>query len=154
MFGDSAAITGYLRWLDYRLKNVEQTKSSRKKTSAMALHHEVPALSEVGRGTMVSDGLSLLNADFSSSSFRVRPVAVGERNFIGNNIAYPAGARLGANCLVATKAMVPLTGPVRQDTGTARLALLRDPPHRRRRSSKGNSLARSPTGRGAAASSP
>ena len=83
----------------------------------MALHHEVPALSEVGRGTMVSDGLSLLNADFSSSSFRVRSVAVGTRNFIGNNIAYPAGARLGDNCLVATKAMVPLTGPVRQDVG-------------------------------------
>ena len=66
---------------------------------------------------MVSDGLSLINADFSSSSFRVGPVAVGTGNFLGNNLAFPAGARLGDNCLIATKAMVPLTGPVRQDVG-------------------------------------
>lgn len=83
----------------------------------MAFHHEVPALSEVGRGTMVSDGLSLINADFSSSAFRVRPAAVGADNFVGNNIAFPPGARVGANCLIATKAMVPLTGPVREGVG-------------------------------------
>ena len=113
LFGDSVAITGYLRVLGYRLGHVEQTGSN----FGMAVRHDVPALSEVGPGTMVSDGLSLISADFSSGAFRVRPAVVGTRNFLGNNVAFPAGARAGANCLIATKAMVPVTGPVRHDTG-------------------------------------
>lgn len=113
LFGDSVAITHYLRLLGYRLGRVEQTGSN----FGMQVSHEVPALSEVGRGTMVSDGLSFINADYSSSAFRVRPAAVGERNFLGNDISYPPGARIGDNCLIATKAMVPLTGPVRTDVG-------------------------------------
>ena len=39
------------------------------------------------------------------------------RNFLGNDIAYPAGARTGDNCLLATKVMVPIDGPVRRDVG-------------------------------------
>jgi non-ribosomal peptide synthetase-like protein len=113
MFGDSVAITGYLRLLGYRLGHVEQTGSN----FGTALQHEVPSLAEVGRGTMVSDGLSLVNADFSDTAFRVRPAVVGPRNFLGNNIAFPSGARVGANCLVATKAMVPMAGPVREGVG-------------------------------------
>jgi non-ribosomal peptide synthetase-like protein len=113
LFGDSVAIVHYLRLLGYRLGRVEQTGSN----FGMVLRHEVPALSEVGSGTMVSDGLSLINADFSSSAFRVRPAVIGPRNFLGNDIGFPAGARTGENCLIATKAMVPLAGPVRQDVG-------------------------------------
>jgi non-ribosomal peptide synthetase-like protein len=66
---------------------------------------------------MVSDGLSIINADFSDTAFRVRPAVIGPRSYLGNNIAFPAGARVGANCLIATKAMVPVTGPVRAGVG-------------------------------------
>jgi non-ribosomal peptide synthetase-like protein len=47
----------------------------------------------------------------------VTPLSIGPRSFLGNAIAYPAGARTGENCMIATKAMVPLTGPVRANTG-------------------------------------
>jgi len=113
LFGDSVAIVHYLRVLGYRLGNVEQTGSN----FGMAQRHEIPALSEVGRGTMVSDGLSMMNADFSSTAFRVDPAVIGSRNFLGNNVGFPAGARTGDDCLIATKAMVPLTGPVREGVG-------------------------------------
>jgi non-ribosomal peptide synthetase-like protein len=45
------------------------------------------------------------------------PVAIGTRNFLGNFIAYPAGGRTGDNCLLATKVMVPIAGPVREGVG-------------------------------------
>jgi non-ribosomal peptide synthetase-like protein len=79
--------------------------------------HETPFLSTIGSGTMVADGLSIMNADFSSTSFRVSPVSIGADNFLGNNIAYPAGGRTGRNCLLATKAMIPLDGEVREGVG-------------------------------------
>ena len=66
---------------------------------------------------MVSDGLSVINADSLDTAFRVRPVVVGPRELLGNSIAFPAGARVGANCLIATKAMVPIAGPVREGVG-------------------------------------
>jgi non-ribosomal peptide synthetase-like protein len=113
LFGDSVAITHYLRLLGYRLGQVEQTGSN----FGMVVSHEVPALSVVGHGTMVSDGLSFMNADFSASAFRVRPTVVGARTFLGNDVGYPAGARVGDDCLVATKAMVPIAGPLRAGTG-------------------------------------
>lgn len=113
LFGDSSAIVHYLRALGWRLGVVEQTGSN----FGMAIKHEVPALSEVGAGTMVSDGLSMMNAEFSSSSFRVMPVAIGRRNYLGNMIAYPANGRTGDNCLLATKAMISIQGPQRSDVG-------------------------------------
>jgi non-ribosomal peptide synthetase-like protein len=113
LFGDSSAVVYYLRAIGYRLAPVQQTGSN----FGTEVKHEMPALSAVGTGTMVSDGLSFLNAEFSSTSFRVLPVTVGTRNFIGNNIAYPAGARTGNNCLFATKAMIPIAGPVREGVG-------------------------------------
>jgi len=72
---------------------------------------------------MVSDGLSMLNAEYSATSFRLRRATVAPRNFLGNNIAFPAGARVGDNCLLATKVHVPLDGPVRTGVG-----LLGSPP--------------------------
>jgi non-ribosomal peptide synthetase-like protein len=72
---------------------------------------------------MVSDGLSVMNADFSATSFRVGQVRIGERTFLGNNIAVPTGARIGDNVLLGTKVMVPVSGPVRHDVG-----LLGSPP--------------------------
>jgi non-ribosomal peptide synthetase-like protein len=113
LFGDSSAIVYYLTAVGYRLRPVLQTGSN----FGMAVKHEMPALSAVGTGTMVSDGLSIMNAEYSSSSFRVLPTAIGARNYLGNKVAYPAGGRTGDDCLLATKVMVPVTGPVRSGSG-------------------------------------
>jgi non-ribosomal peptide synthetase-like protein len=113
LFGDSSYIVYYLRCLGYDLSRVEQTGSN----FGTEVGHESPYLSRIGSGTMVADGLSIMNADFSSTSFRVSPVSIGPRNFIGNNIAYPPGGRTGDNCLLATKAMIPLDGEIREGVG-------------------------------------
>ena len=113
LFGDSSVIVQYLTAVGYRLRPVQQTGSN----FGMAVKHAMPALTAVGAGTMVSDRLSIMNAEYSSSSFRVRQAAIGARNFLGNGIAYPAGGRTGDDCLLATKVMIPVTGPVRTGTG-------------------------------------
>ncbi|MBE1495093.1 non-ribosomal peptide synthetase-like protein [Amycolatopsis lexingtonensis] len=113
LFGDSSYIVHYLRALGYDLSQVRQTGSN----FGVEVKHETPFLCTVGTGTMVSDGLSLLNADYSGSSFRLRRTAVAPETFLGNDIAYPPGARVGRNCLLATKVLVPLDGPVREDVG-------------------------------------
>ncbi|MET7490404.1 Pls/PosA family non-ribosomal peptide synthetase [Streptomyces sp. NPDC005538] len=111
--GDSSYITGYLRAIGYDLGVVEQTGSN----FGTEVQHETPYLATVGTGTMVADGLSIVNADFSSTSFRLSRTTIGPRNFLGNNIAYPAGGRTGDNCLLATKVMVPIDGEVREGVG-------------------------------------
>jgi non-ribosomal peptide synthetase-like protein len=113
LFGDSSFIVYYLRWIGYDLCEVEQTGSN----FGTEVGHETPFLSTIGSGTMVADGLSIMNADFSTTSFRVSPVYIGGNSFFGNNIAYPAGGRTGDNCLIATKAMIPLDGEVRSGVG-------------------------------------
>jgi len=113
LLGDSSAIAGYLSYLGYRLKPVHQTGSN----FGMEVKHDVPALNAVGTGTLVSDGLSMINAEFSASSFRVAPVVIGRNNFLGNGIAYPPEGRTGDNCLLGTKVMIPVSGPVRQGVG-------------------------------------
>ncbi|WP_431968899.1 Pls/PosA family non-ribosomal peptide synthetase [Actinacidiphila sp. bgisy160] len=113
LFGDSSAVIHYLRAIGWDLCRVRQTGSN----FGTEVKHDNPYLSRVGAGTMVADGLSMINADYSATSFRLRQVAVGPDNFLGNRIAYPAGGRTGRNCLLATKTMVPLDGPVREDTG-------------------------------------
>ena len=113
LFGDSSYIVGYLRWLGYGLFRVVQTGSN----FGMAVKHETPYLSSIGSGTVIADGLSMINAEFSSTSFRVTPVSIGANNFLGNYIAYPSGGRTGDNCLLGTKVMVPLDGKVRQGVG-------------------------------------
>ncbi|HUK72336.1 MAG TPA: Pls/PosA family non-ribosomal peptide synthetase [Streptosporangiaceae bacterium] len=111
--GDSSYVVPYLRALGYRLPDFEQTGSN----FGADLEHETPFLIDIGRSTMISDGATLIDADYSSTSFRVRPLSIGPRNFLGNAVAYPAGGRIGENCLIATKAMVPLDGPVRDNVG-------------------------------------
>ncbi|MEW1678412.1 Pls/PosA family non-ribosomal peptide synthetase [Streptomyces noursei] len=114
LFGDSSAIVSYLqRGLGYRLSPVEQTGSN----FGIGLQHDSPYLSTVGTGTMVADGLSLLNAEVSRTSFSVSRTTIGNHNFLGNYIAYPARGRTGENCLLATKVMVPLDGEVRTGVG-------------------------------------
>ncbi|MFG2457179.1 Pls/PosA family non-ribosomal peptide synthetase [Streptomyces sp. NPDC048523] len=117
--GDSSYIVPYLRALGYDLSRVEQTGSN----FGTEVAHETPYLATVGSGTMVADGLSVLNAEYSSTSFRVSRVTIGGHNFLGNHIAYPVGGRTGDNCLLATKVLVPLDGELREGVG-----LLGSPP--------------------------
>ncbi|RPF43550.1 non-ribosomal peptide synthetase-like protein [Streptomyces sp. Ag109_G2-6] len=119
LFGDSSAIVHYLRYLGYDLSRVTQTGSN----FGTSVKHDSPFQSSVGSGTMVADGLSLINAEYSNTSFRLSRVSVGAHSFLGNRIAYPAQARTGDNCLLATKVMVPVDGEVREDVG-----LLGSPP--------------------------
>jgi non-ribosomal peptide synthetase-like protein len=114
VFGDSSAILHYLRLVGYRFgRPLVQSGSN----FGVEVRHENPYLSGVGSGTMVSDGLSFMNAEYSNTSFRLRRAEVGARNFLGNDIGYPAGGRTGDNCLLATKVMVPIDGTVRRDVG-------------------------------------
>jgi non-ribosomal peptide synthetase-like protein len=113
LFGDSSYIVHYLRWVGYDLGEVEQTGSN----FGTAVGHENPYLASIGTGTMVADGLWIVNADYSNTSFRLSRVAIGRNNFIGNNIPYPSQARTGDNTLLATKVMVPVDGEVRENTG-------------------------------------
>ncbi|MEU6817963.1 Pls/PosA family non-ribosomal peptide synthetase [Streptomyces sp. NPDC046860] len=113
LFGDSSYIVHYLRGIGYDLSHVEQTGSN----FGTELQHETPLLVTVGSGTMVADGLSVINADYSATSFKVSRATIGAHNFLGNNIAYPTGGRTGENCLLATKVMVPLDGEIREGVG-------------------------------------
>ncbi|SDG90646.1 Pls/PosA family non-ribosomal peptide synthetase [Pseudonocardia oroxyli] len=113
LLGDSSYIVGFLRMIGYDLRPVEQTGSN----FGLAVKHDSPLHVRVGTGTLVSDGLSVANAEYSASSFVVTPATVGERNFVGNNVVVPSGSRAGDNVLLATKVMVPIDGPPRRNTG-------------------------------------
>ena len=113
LFGDSSYIVHYLRWIGYDLTEIEQTGSN----FGTAVGHENPYLASIGTGTMVADGLWIVNADYSNTSFRLSRVAIGRNNFIGNNIPYPSQARTGDNTLLATKVMVPVDGDIRENVG-------------------------------------
>ncbi|WP_409329570.1 Pls/PosA family non-ribosomal peptide synthetase [Trujillonella humicola] len=119
LFGDSSYIVGYLRWIGWDASREEQTGSN----FGTQMQHESPYLVGVGAGTMVADGLSVMNADVTSTSFRLSPLSIGAHSFLGNRIHYPVGARVGDDCLLATKAMVPIDGPLRTGVG-----LLGSPP--------------------------
>jgi non-ribosomal peptide synthetase-like protein len=113
LYGDSNFIVHYLRSIGYDLSKFRQTGSN----FGTNVKHDNPFLSTVGRGTVVADGLSFINADYSSTHFRVARVRIGGQSFLGNGIAYPAQGRTGDNCLLATKVMIPLDGPVREGVG-------------------------------------
>ncbi|SHL50814.1 non-ribosomal peptide synthetase terminal domain of unknown function [Pseudonocardia thermophila] len=113
VFGDSSYIVGYLRAIGYEFGRVEQTGSN----FGTAVAHDVPFLCRIGSGTVVADGLTMLNTDYSPNAFSAQPVRIGAHSFLGNAIFYPARARVGDDCLLATKVMVPIDGPVRQGVG-------------------------------------
>ncbi|MFD2400142.1 hypothetical protein ACFSVJ_29790 [Prauserella oleivorans] len=113
LVGDSSYVVHYLRALGYDLSRVEQTGSN----FGTMVRQDTPYLTMVGTGTMVADGLAVVNADYSGTSFRVSRTTIGPRNFLGNGVVYPAQGRTGDNCLLATKVMVPLDGPVREGVG-------------------------------------
>src|SRR5260370_22390651 len=113
LFGDSSYIVHYLRGLGYHLTPVEQTGANFGNQVLQAN----PYLCSVGTGTMVAAGLMMLNDKVSSQSFGVSGAAIGPRNFVGNDVAYPAGGRTGDNCLLGTKAMIPIDGNIREGIG-------------------------------------
>jgi non-ribosomal peptide synthetase-like protein len=119
LYGDSSYIVGYLRALGYKASRAGQTGSN----FGAQLGHDTPYLVSIGAGTMVSDGVRFLTADYSNTSFRVSPVSIGSRCFLGNFISVPSDTRLGDNCFVGTKTMIPVDGDVRPDIG-----LLGSPP--------------------------
>jgi non-ribosomal peptide synthetase-like protein len=113
LVGDSSWIVYYLRGIGYDLGKIIQTGAN----FGGNVKHESPFLSCIGSGTMVADALSMMNAEFSSSSFRLSRASIGAHNFLGNAIAYPSRGRTGDNCLLATKVMVPISGPIRENVG-------------------------------------
>ena len=113
LFGDSSYIMNFLRAMGYQLSRSGQTGSN----FGAAQKHETPYLVSVGTGTTIADGISFLSADFSSTSFRTRQVSVGAGSFFGNGITYPSEGKVGDNCLIGTKTMIPLDGAVRENVG-------------------------------------
>jgi non-ribosomal peptide synthetase-like protein len=113
LFGDSSYILYYLKAIGYRLSLSDQTGSN----FGVEQKHDTPFLCEIGKGTLVSDGLSMVNAQTSSSSFKLSKVSICGNSFLGNNIVFPSNATIGDNCLLGTKVMVPIDGPVIQDVG-------------------------------------
>jgi non-ribosomal peptide synthetase-like protein len=113
VFGDSSYIIYYLRAIGFKISLKDQTGSN----FGVSQKHDTPFLCEIGEGTLISDGISLINADVSSSSFRLRKVSIGANSFIGNNVFYSADSKVGDNCLLATKAMVPIGGPELKNVG-------------------------------------
>jgi non-ribosomal peptide synthetase-like protein len=113
LFGDSSYIVNYLQLVGVNLPNLVQTGSNFGTNQL----HDTPFLCTVGSGTMVSSRLAMLNAQFSSTSFKLSRVSIGDDNFLGNFINYPSDAKVGNNCLLATKVMVPIDGAVRENVG-------------------------------------
>jgi non-ribosomal peptide synthetase-like protein len=119
LFGDSSGIVHYMRWIGYRLNKIVQTGSN----FGISQRHDNPVLCDVGSGTMVSGGIKFANESLSNTSFKVGTVKIGARNYLGNYVYVPAASKVGENCLIATKALVPIDGPVLKNIG-----LLGSPP--------------------------
>jgi non-ribosomal peptide synthetase-like protein len=113
LFGDSSFITTYMRYVGWNLNTVYQTGSN----MGTNQRHDNPFLCNIGSGTMVSDGLSMVNMHMSATSFRLAESKIGDNNYLGNDIFYPPNGRTGTNVLLGTKTMIPIDGPVRENVG-------------------------------------
>jgi non-ribosomal peptide synthetase-like protein len=113
LFGDSSAIVPYLRAIGVKFPNPVQTGSN----FGTGQKQHIPTMCTVGSGTVVSDGFTMNNADYTTHGFQVREVVVGARSFIGNGVMYPPDAAVGDDVLLATKVMIPTDGPVRSGVG-------------------------------------
>ena len=103
LLGDSSYVVPYLRAVGYRMPDLVQTGTN----FGLEVKHDNPFLTTIGSGTMVADGLSVINVDYSGSSFRLSDTTIGARSFLGNYVVYPPQASVGDDCLLATKVMVP-----------------------------------------------
>ena len=88
LFGNSSYSVYYLRRLGYHLFRIKQTGSN----FGDEVAHDNPYLCSVGRGTVIADGLSMINAEFSSTSMRLSRVSIGPRNFLGTTSPIPRRA--------------------------------------------------------------
>jgi non-ribosomal peptide synthetase-like protein len=113
LFGDSCGIVHYMRWLGWNLNTIVQTGSNFGEDQK----HDNPYLCDIGSGTMVSDGFMMVNTMMSSSSFKLGMVKIGDNNYLGNYIRYPVEGKTGVNCLIGTKTLVPIDGPIRENVG-------------------------------------
>ena len=66
---------------------------------------------------MVSDGLRLVNSEESAKGVQLFEAQLPANSVVGNDVFLPHDHRLGDNCLLATKVMVPTTGLTQHDTG-------------------------------------
>jgi non-ribosomal peptide synthetase-like protein len=113
LFGDSSAIVAYMRYVGWNLNTVYQTGSN----MGSDQKHDNPLLCNIGSGTMVSDGLKMINTYSSATSFQLAESKIGDKNFLGNGISYPPNGRTGTNVLFGTKTLVPIDGQVRENIG-------------------------------------
>ena len=119
LFGDSSFIVKYMRYVGWNLNTIRQTGSN----MGLDQRHDNPSLCNIGSGTMVSDGLYMINMQMSATSFRLDESRIGDKNYVGNDVFYPPNGRTGANVLLGTKTMIPIDGPMRENVG-----LLGSPP--------------------------
>jgi non-ribosomal peptide synthetase-like protein len=113
LFGDSCGVVRYMGWVGWNLNTIVQTGSNFGEDQK----HDNPFLCDIGSGTMVSDGFMMVNTTMSNSSFRLGMVKIGDNNYLGNYIRYPHDGKTGVNCLIGTKTLVPIDGPVRENVG-------------------------------------
>ena len=113
LFGDSSLIVPYFKAVGYDLKNLTQNGSN----FGVQQNHHSPFLCKFSQNTLVSDGLFMINMDLSRTSFKMSPISVPKDAYLGNDLHYPPGAMVGENCLIATKAMVPIDGDMRINVG-------------------------------------
>jgi non-ribosomal peptide synthetase-like protein len=111
LFGDSSYIVHYLKLIGYNLSNVVQTGIN----FGLEQRHDNPFLAQFGTRTIVSDGFWMSNMHMSSTAFKLAKTTIGADNLIGNNVYYPPNGKTADNCLIATKALVPIDGEVREN---------------------------------------
>ena len=113
IFGDSVFIPHYLKWLGY---SFEQGRADRLEFRAGSTTRHF-LLCDIGSGTMVSDGLTMLNASMSNAAFKLAKVKIGDHNYLGNRDYYPAAGKTGLELPARHQVMVPIDGPVRENVG-------------------------------------
>nr|MBX2837414.1 hypothetical protein [Gammaproteobacteria bacterium] len=113
LWGDSSMIMPYFRAVGYDLSTATQNGSN---FGVEQIHHS-PFLCKFNRNTLVSDGLYMLNMDMSTSAFRMSKIEVPADAYLGNDLRYPVGAKVGTDCMIATKAMLPIEGKVHEGVG-------------------------------------
>lgn len=113
LFGDSSYITKFLELVGWKLASGKQTGSN----FGLDQTHDNPYLCHVGANSMVSDGIAMSNMEASATSFKLADVKIGADNYLGNAITMPSGSRTGDNVLIGSKTMVPIDGPLRENTG-------------------------------------
>ena len=129
LFGDSSFIVSYMRYVGWNLNKVEQTGSN----MGTNQRHDNPFLCNIGSGTMVSDGLSMINTQMSATSFQLAESKIGDNNYLGNDIFYPPNGQTGVNCPARHQDHDPDRWSGARERRPARLARLRNPAHGRSR---------------------